>query len=116
MARQYKCRSFFNKIPDFAPEIYSLSTYLSVNGEYTTVTVTGKNFLINNTYILFGNTKVAVSFLSSGSISFIVPTIYNLDPGYQNYNIKAVTQITVNPQYQAVTLYSNAVNYELYQS
>jgi len=39
MARQYKCRSFFNKIPDFAPEIYSLSTYLSVNGEYTTVKI-----------------------------------------------------------------------------
>ena len=34
--------------------------------------VTGKNFLINNTYIKFGNRRIPVSFVSSQNISFVV--------------------------------------------
>jgi hypothetical protein len=103
-----KCRQYYNTIPNLTPEMYSLSTYSSNNGTYTTVYVTGKNFLINNTYIKFGNVNLPVIFYSSLNISFVVQT-FNV----QTYNVNAVNQINYSAQYQPSTLYSNTLEYQV---
>ena len=106
---QSKCKKYFNTFPDFTPEIYSFSTYYSNNGNYTIVYVTGKNFLLNNTYIKFGNTRIQVSFTSSQNISFVVQ---NFEEG--NYSVNAVNLVYYSPQYQPATLYSNTIEYTVY--
>ena len=108
-SRQSKCRKFFNTFPNLTPEIYSFSTYTSNTGNYTTVYVLGKNFLINNTFIKFGNTKIPVSFISSQNITFVVQ---NFKAG--TYNVNAVNLVYYTPQYQPATLYSNTIEYTIY--
>jgi hypothetical protein len=104
-----KCRKYFDTFPNFTPEIYSFSIYTSNNGNYTTVYVLGKNFLINNTFIKFGNTKIPVSFISSQNITFVVQ---NFKAG--TYNVNAVNLVYYTPQYQPATLYSNTIEYTIY--
>jgi hypothetical protein len=104
-----KCRKYLETFPNLTPEIYSFSTYYSNNGNYTTVYVTGKNFLINNTYIKFGNTRIPVSFVSSQNISFVVQ---NFAEG--NYSVNVVNLVYYSPQYKATTLYSNTISYTIY--
>jgi hypothetical protein len=104
-----KCKKFFYTFPNLTPEIYSFSTYNSNNGDYTTIYVSGINFLINNTYIKFGNTRIQVSFISSQNISFVVQ---NFKVG--KYNVNAVNLVYYSPQYQPAVLYSNTIEYNIY--
>jgi hypothetical protein len=104
-----KCKKYFNTFPNFTPEIYSFSTYTSNNGNYTTIYVLGRNFLINNTFIKFGNIKIPVSFISSQNISFVVQ---NFKVG--EYKVNAVNLLYYSPQYQPATLYSNTIDYTIY--
>ena len=101
-----KCRKYFKTFSNLTPEIYSFSTYYSNNGNYTTVYVTGKNFLINNTYIKFGNRRIPVSFVSSQNISFVVQNFAEGD-----YLVNAVNLVYYSPQYKPSTLYSNTIYY-----
>jgi hypothetical protein len=103
-----KCKKFFNTFPNLTPEIYSFSTYNSNNGDYTTVYVSGINFLINNTYIKFGNIRIQASFISSQNISFVVQ---NFKVG--KYNVNAVNLVYYSPQYQPAILYSNTIEYNI---
>lgn len=104
-----KCKKFFNTFPNLTPEIYSFSTYNSNNSDYTTVYVSGINFLINNTYIKFGNMRIQASFISSQNISFVVQ---NFKVG--KYNVNAVNLVYYSPQYQPAILYSNTIEYNIY--
>lgn len=70
-----KCRKYNGFYPSFSPNIYSLSTTKSAQGEFQTVYVNGTNFLPNNTFILFENKELPVIFYNSTQISFIVPLI-----------------------------------------
>jgi hypothetical protein len=108
-SRRSNCRKFFETFPNLTPEIYSFSTYYSNNGNYTIVYVTGKNFIINNTYIKFGNTRIPVSFVSSQNISFVVQ---NFEEG--DYSVNAVNLIYYSPQYKPAILYSNTIDYGVY--
>ena len=73
-----KCRKYFETFPNLTPEIYSFSTYYSNNGNYTTVYVTGKNFLLNNTYsvnvvnLVYYSPQYKPATLYSNTVDYIV--------------------------------------------
>ena len=71
-----RCKLAKGFLPSFTPEIYSLSVYTSHVGTYSNVSIAGKNFLPNGiTYVNFGNfTNIPVTYTSSFTISFVVPT------------------------------------------
>ena len=104
-----KCRKYKYKYPNTSPEIFSLSQYESVLGEYTTIYINGYNFSKSNTTgnstVTFGYiTNIPVTFFSSVIISFVVPVI-NITTG--TYDIQVI-----NNNYPT-SLYSNKISYTL---
>lgn len=100
------CRVFKNlPYPDTSPVINELSTYISQQGDYTIVYISGNNFSLEGTTgystVTFGSFKnLPVIFYSSQNISFEVPML--AIPGM--YSVTVVNN-SQNP------LYSNSVNY-----
>ena len=102
------CRKYSYYYPIFTPQILGLSTYTSVAGAYTSVTISGNNFSygsnIGISVVNFGQYKnIPVIFYGSNNISFVVPTI--AIPG--TYNVQVV-----NLWYPTST-YSNILTYTL---
>ena len=109
------CRIAKGILPSFTPEIDSLSVDTSQTGSYSNVVITGKNFLPNGTtYVNFGTfTKIPVSYVSSFSISFVVPS--NAPIG--SYNVIVVNNYnsnyspTINNFYNQNLNFSNSITY-----
>ena len=102
------CKKYSNEYPNFSPIIYSLSTYSSMQGRYTQVTITGNNFSLGNTIgysvVNFGKYKrLPVTYYSSNSISFIVP----IDALNGKYAVQVVNLLF------PTSLYSNIVNFHI---
>ena len=103
------CKLTRSFLPSFTPEIYSLSVYTSLSGAYSNVLINGKNFLPNGTtYVNFGNfTNIPVSYLSSFSISFVVPS--NAPIG--NYNVVVVNNYSSNYSANINNIYNQNLNF-----
>lgn len=99
------CSAYLKKTPNLTPILVSLSTYSTIQNTYTTVVVKGYNFFPNNTFILFGNSPLSVSFLGSNGVSFVVPA--NAMPG--NYEIEAVNTTNFYPLYPISITKSNKI-------
>jgi len=114
---QIRCRKHINKLPKFAPVIYSLSKYSSSVNEYSIVSITGDNFLPNRaTYVNFGPYKnIKIIYYSSNNISFVVPSL-----PVGSYNIIVVNiyndsfKTPLQTSYQGKLNYSNSIFYTLY--
>ncbi len=112
-----KCERAKKQIPSFTPEIYGLSVDTSQAGTYSNVIITGQNFLPNGTtYVNFGNfTKIPVSYVSSFSISFIVPSTATIG----TYNVVVVNNYNsnfspnINNFYNQNLNFSNSITYIL---
>jgi hypothetical protein len=115
--RTSNCLTAKNGYPSFTPYIGSLSTNTSVAEVYTSVSITGNNFLpFNSTYVNFGAYKnIPVIFYSPNLISFVVPA--SAIPG--NYNVKVVNiyNNSFNPSINMIgpgsLVYSNSLNYTI---
>jgi len=102
------CRKYYYNYPNFTPQILGLSTYTSVAGVYTQVTISGNNFSygskIGYSVVNFGQYQnISVVFYGSNNISFIIPTVAL--PG--TYNIQVVNQ------WYPTSTYSNILTYTL---
>ena len=102
------CRKFYYSYPNFSPQILGLSTYTSVAGVYTQVTLSGNNFTygtsLGYSVVNFGQYQnIPVVFYGSNNISFIVPT--QALPG--TYTVQVVNVI------YPVSSYSNILTYTL---
>lgn len=112
-----KCARTKGTLPSFTPVIYGLSVDTSVAGIYSNVVITGQNFLPNGTtYVNFGNfTKIPVNYVSSFSISFVVPS--NAPIG--SYNVVVVNiynsnySANINNIYNQNLNFSNSIQYNL---
>jgi hypothetical protein len=80
-----RCAGWSDTLPTLAPTITSLSSYLSIYGYQSIVTIFGTNF---RTYsiVRFGTYSLSVSFFSTNQISFYVPQ--NASPG--TYSVQVV--------------------------
>jgi hypothetical protein len=106
--QQLTCRKYKGFLPNITPAIYSLSSTISVPGEYALVYINGQNFTPNNLSVTFGTiTDVPIVFYSSFSISFVVP----LYVSEGNYEIQVVANN--NNTLMSGLLYSNTVNYTI---
>ena len=97
-----------SQVPNLTPEILALSVDKAKYNEFTSIKILGSNFFPNNTYILFGNKKLEVSFYST---STIVINIQSFPPGV--YVIKAVNVTNFAPL-NASANYSNSVYFTIY--
>lgn len=112
-----RCRKYKGFYPSFTPEIGNMSITTSVAGNYSFVSIHGRNFLPNGTtYVNFGNyTNIPVTYSSSYNIAFVVPTV--AVAGF--YNVVVVNVYSdnfsppVNQSYAGTLNYSNAVVYTL---
>ena len=104
-----KCKLAKGFLPSFTPEIYSLSVYTSLSGAYSNVFINGKNFLPNGTtYVNFGNfTNIPVSYFSSFSISFVVPSSAPIG----SYNVVVVNNYTSNYSANINNIYNQNLNF-----
>lgn len=111
------CKLAKGFLPSFTPEIYNLSVDTSTAGAYSFVGITGNNFLPNGiTTVNFGTNKnIQVTYSSSFSIAFVVPT--SLPAG--NYNVVVINtynsnySANINNFYNQNTNYSNSMIYTL---
>jgi hypothetical protein len=103
------CKLTTSFLPSFTPEIYSLSVYTSLSGAYSNVLITGKNFLPNGTtYVNFGNfTNIPVSYLSSFSISFVVPA----NAAIGTYKVVVVNNYSSNYSANINNIYNQNLNF-----
>ena len=104
-----RCERTKGQVPSFTPEIYGLSVDTSQAGAYSNVVITGKNFLPNGTtYVNFGNfTNIPVSYVSSFSISFVVPS--NAPIG--TYNVIIVNNYNSNFSPNINNFYNQNLNF-----
>lgn len=100
--------------PDPTPIIYSLSTYSSPIDLYTKVEIFGSNFFpFGTTTVTFGPIKnIPVDFLSSSSISFVLPVSNNVATSVGTYEVYVVN-VNSKTQIIPIALYSNKVKYTL---
>ena len=106
--RQSKCQNIVKIKPSVTPQIYGLSSNISVAGVYTIITIYGINFSISGptgySTVNFGPyLKLPVIFLGSQTIAFEIPT--NIVAG--SYTLTVENILYPNP------LYSNSVTYTL---
>ena len=80
-----RCVGWSDTLPSLAPIITSLSSYLSISGYQSIVTVFGSNFR-SYSIVRFGTYSLSVSFFNSNQISFYIPQ--NASPGI--YNVQVV--------------------------
>ena len=104
-----KCRKYKYNYPDVSPIIYQIYPNTSLLGEYTIVNILGNNFSLDGptgySTVTFGGIKnIPVTFLSSMNLSFVVPVVDVVVPGY---DVQVVNNI------YPTSLYSNIVNYTL---
>lgn len=80
-----RCAGWSDSLPSLAPTITSLSSYLSLYGYQSIITIFGTNF---RTYSLvrFGTYSLSVSFFNTNQISFYVPQ--SAQPG--TYSVQVV--------------------------
>lgn len=102
------CKKYSIGYPNYSPIIYGLSTYSSMQGRYTQVTISGNNFSLGNTIgysvVNFGNyQRLPITYYSSTSISFIVPT----DAMNGKYAVQVINLLF------PTSLYSNLVNFHI---
>lgn len=89
------CLKYKKVKPNFTPIIYSLSTDSCLVGTYTRVYIYGDKFLPGGiTTVEFGNIKLPIIYINSGTISFVVPLlsqgVYNVVV-INNISLKATT-------------------------
>ena len=112
-----RCRKYKGFYPSFTPEIGNMSITTSVAGNYSFVSIHGRNFLPNGTtYVNFGNyTNIPVTYSSSYNIAFVVPL--NAPTGY--YNVVVINTYNsnyspnINNFYNQNTNSSNSMIYTL---
>ena len=104
-----RCKLSKSILPSFKPEIYNFSVYTSLSGAYSNVLINGKNFLPNGTtYVNFGNfTNIPVSYLSSFSISFVVPA----NAAIGTYNVVVVNNYSSNYSANINNIYNQNLNF-----
>jgi hypothetical protein len=85
---QRRCNQKKPVLPNFTPNVYSLSTTSSITGNYRQVYINGSNFLSSSsTYVNFGNyAEIPIIYYSSFNISFVIP----LDARAGNYVVTVV--------------------------
>lgn len=113
--RNRNCTRSF--LPNFTPNLFSLSVTSSPYGTYSLVYVDGSNFLPNETtYIQFGGfEELPVTYYSSWNLSFVVP----LNAPIGNYSVKVVNLYNgnfsqkVNETYGGSLNYSNSITYTI---
>jgi hypothetical protein len=114
---QVTCRKYKPAYPSFSPQIISLSTNVSIDGQYSLVYIYGTNFFLNGTtYVNFGSyTNIPITYYSSNNISFVVPI--NAPTG--TYNVSVVNiyngnfSLPVKYTYPGNLNYSNTVTYQI---
>ena len=114
---QRRCNQKKPVLPNFTPNVYSLSTTSSITGNYRQVYINGSNFLSSSsTYVNFGNyTEIPIIYYSSFNISFVIP----LDARAGNYVVTVVNvyngnlNSSNNSSYQGSYNYSNPMNYTI---
>ena len=112
-----QCKRAKGFLPNFTPEIYSLSVDTSLSGAYSFVGINGSKFLPNGiTTVNFGTYKnIPVTYSSSFSIAFVVPLVAPV--GY--YNVVVINTYNsnyspnINNFYNQNTNYSNSMIYTL---
>jgi len=80
-----RCVGWSDTLPSLAPTISSLSSYLSLYGYQSIVTIFGTNFR-SYSIVRFGTYSLSVSFFNTNQISFYVPQ--NASPG--TYSVQVV--------------------------
>jgi hypothetical protein len=80
-----RCVGWSDTLPSLAPTISSLSSYLSLYGYQSIVTIFGTNFR-SYSLVRFGTYSLSVSFFNTNQISFYVPQ--NASPG--TYSVQVV--------------------------
>ena len=100
-----KCNNIVKFLPVITPQINSLSSYSSVSGVYTIISIVGNHFRQNGYSVVnFGAYKnLPIIFLGSQNISFQVPTI----AAAGTYNVFVENKI------YPTQLYSNSVIYTI---
>lgn len=82
-----RCIGWSDTLPSLAPTISSLSSYLSLYGYQSIVTIFGTNFR-SYSLVRFGTYSLSVSFFNTNQISFYVPQ--NASPG--TYSVQVVNE------------------------
>ena len=104
----HACRTYKGFYPNITPIIYNLSQETSSQGDYALVYITGNNFLLDGmTRVNFGTYTLPVTFFSSVTLSFIVPT----DAPAGVYSVRVTT--VDNTQVVPTTMYSNGIDYTI---
>jgi len=80
-----RCVGWSDSLPTLAPTITSLSSYLSIFGYQSIITIFGTNFR-SYSLVRFGNYSLSVSYFNTNQISIYVPQ--NAAPG--TYSIQVV--------------------------
>jgi hypothetical protein len=82
-----RCVGWSDTLPSLTPTISSLSSYLSLYGYQSIVTIFGTNFR-SYSLVRFGTYSLSVSFFNTNQISFYVPQ--NASPG--TYSVQVVNE------------------------
>ena len=111
------CRTSQGFYPSFAPVIDTLSVTTSAAGVYTSVSITGSNYLpvsCGTTYVNFGTSgQQTTTYYSSNNLSFTVPSTATAG----TYNVIVVNVYSnnfspqVNSSYPSNSVSSNSVVY-----